>query len=157
MKHINKLRLLTDNERNFIESFKKTKKEFKNPATLRIRLKEKAKNLILSIPELIRDVDLLYIFSIEEGMTDEYDVDDLTFDEMNQLTNLMPISWVSGKMDLIFFLKDADVRQMLLFAVSNLFINNPDEYKKESEQIYKNMESFHIDTFIQKRCTQSQE
>lgn len=68
MQQINKLSLLTDNERQFILASKneRTKTRFKNPSILRKRIKEKSKNLFLSIPELVDDILWLYNFNIED-------------------------------------------------------------------------------------------
>lgn len=70
MDQINKLRLLSDLEKKFIQTPNKQriKEDFKNPTVLRNRIREKSKNILSEIPRLIEEIILLYKFSIEEGL-----------------------------------------------------------------------------------------
>lgn len=65
MQCINKARLLTDIEKKFLKALKKdrSKRNFKNPSVIHSQLKDKSKEILLSIPELVEDIDLLYKFA----------------------------------------------------------------------------------------------
>lgn len=154
MQLLNKLKLLTDKERELIIASKneRTKSRFNNPTAMRKRIKEKSNHLFLAIPKLVDDVVHLYNFNIEENLR-YADIPNNASDipgnvlvlmlfagplagyQQNELSD--DLQRCAGKF--VEFLKSTDAKTMLLLTVSSLYLNSPEEYKRITEPIYKNL------------------
>ncbi len=153
MQCINKARLLTDIEREFIKTSKRdrTKKKFKNPSVIRDQLKDKSKNILLTIPELINDIDLLYKFGVEEEnikFLEFYDSRKMTIGDFR---NVGLINFVLGlyspystdKMfKLVESLNSMDAKKIMFLATSSLFLGLSEEYKAIAKKTYFNIEGY---------------
>lgn len=149
MHYKNKLHVLTNTEREFINSSKKdrTKKHFKNPTVIKNRLKEKSKNLLSTIPSIIQDFDLLYKFAVEVGADYCVDFNDLTIGDIKEIYEKMPILL---KFDFSSFIGDPpeffnsmDAKKMLFLTVSSLYWNVPAEYEEITKKTCDDIKDTH--------------
>jgi len=156
MKLINKLGLLTEKEREFLETPKiqRSKESFKNPTVLRKRIREKSNNLLSDIHYLIKDIDLLYKFRIEDGLECNYNTNipdelkklpdnqlDIVLKEISPILTLM-LNDIINDDSSSDFLKSIDAKKLLFLEVSQLYGTSLEEYEEAFKQTYKIIRNF---------------